>query len=94
MKHIAFIYFNEAFKNQIEYTVNTIFQDYEVDVLIVSANDFKCLNQIFDLVISYGNIRADLCANMILLEGPLFSKEYLTLKSIPTDIQRDRKSVV
>ncbi|MBU3100277.1 MULTISPECIES: polysaccharide deacetylase family protein [Clostridium] len=87
MKHIAFIYFNEAFKNQIEYTVNTIFQDYEVDVLIVSANDFKCLDQIFDLVICYGNIRTDICANMILLEGPLFSKEYLTLKSIPTDIQ-------
>ena len=24
---------------------------------------------------------------MILLEGPLFSKEYLTLKSIPTEIE-------
>ena len=87
MKQIAFIYFNDEFKNKIEYTVNTIFRDYEVDVLILSVHDFKHLNQKFDLVISYGNVKDSSFVNIVLLEGHLFSNEYLTLKSIPTEIQ-------
>ena len=87
MKKVAFIYCNEEFKNQIEYTVNTIFQDYEIDVSIINCRDFKSLQQDFDLVISYGDIRESYEAQVILLEGPLFSEEYLTLKSIPTSIE-------
>ena len=87
MKKIAFIYFNEAFKNQIEYTVNTIFRDYEVDVSIINCRDFKCLKQDFDLVISYGDILDSNESHIILLEGPLFSQDYLTLKSIPQNIE-------
>ena len=87
MKKIAFTYLNELFKKQIEYTVNTIFQDYEVDVSIINYKDFKGLNQNFDLVISYGNIENDNEAQIILLEGPLFSQEYLTIESIPKHIQ-------
>lgn len=87
MKKIAFIYINEEFKNQIEYTINTIFQDYEVDVSIINCRDLNCLKQDFDLVISYGNIIDSDDAQMILLEGPLFSKEYLDVKSIPTNIE-------
>jgi hypothetical protein len=87
MKRIAFIYFNETFKSQIEYTVNTIFQDYEIDVSIINSKDFKCLKQDFDLVISYGGINDCHEAHLILLEGPLFSQEYLTVKSIPTKIE-------
>ena len=87
MKKIAIIYFNETFKNQIEYTVNTILQDYDIDIAIVSYKDFKCLKQDFDLVISYGDVEDCDEAHMILLEGALFSQEYLTIKSIPTDIE-------
>lgn len=87
MKKIAFIYFNEAFKNQIEYTVNTIFQDYEVSVFIINCRDFNSLKQDFDLVISYGNNIHSNEAHIILLEGPLFSEDYLTLKSIPKNIE-------
>ena len=87
MKKIAFVYFNEMFKNQIEYTVNTIFQDYEVDVSIINCGVFKSLKQDFDLVIAYGNITDSNDVNMILLEGALFSNEYLTVKSIPTNIE-------
>ena len=87
MKKIAFIYSNEVFKNQIEYAVNTIFQDYDLDIFIINSRDFKSLKQDFDLVISYGNTFDTKDADMILLEGPLFSQDYLTLKSIPTDVE-------
>ncbi|MCB2354007.1 polysaccharide deacetylase family protein [Clostridium estertheticum] len=86
MKKIAFIYSNESFKNQIEYVVNTIFQDYDIDVFVISLRDFKCLKQEFDLIISYGNTGTNDDGHMVILEGPLFSQDYLTLKSIPTDV--------
>ncbi len=87
MKKIAFVYFNESFENQIKYTVNTIFQDYEIDISIISWKDLKSYKEDFDIVISYGDSTGYHEADIILLEGSLFSQQYLTIESIPTSIE-------
>ncbi|MBZ9687626.1 polysaccharide deacetylase family protein [Clostridium estertheticum] len=86
MKKILVVYENEKFKNQIEYAVQILFSNYCVDYSAIPYSKFdsdcKC-----DLIIYYGaNIECDF-ANIIVMQGPLFGKNYLQKDSLLNNVE-------
>lgn len=88
MKKLLFIHDNIEFRNQIEYCVGTIFDNFEVELTIICGIEKIYKEESWDLVIYYGDNLNFKIADVIILSSDLFNiKNYLKQSSIRKSIE-------
>jgi hypothetical protein len=87
MKKVAFIYSNIKFKDKIEYSINTIFTNYNIDYDVFAITDQSFDKKNYGVVIYYGNNNENIDYDINIIESNLFSENYLKVGSLPKEVK-------
>jgi peptidoglycan/xylan/chitin deacetylase (PgdA/CDA1 family) len=87
MNKIAFIYENIEFKDKIEYSINTILMNYNIEYSIFNQSDIRFDKKKYEVVIYYGKNDEKIYSDINIIESKLFTEYYLKAESLPEKVQ-------